>query len=413
MRSRMSSIVSDRQIQALAEQWLREAMPLKDAGWKCTARTLWRIVLLAAARMCSLFAACRDLAGAPGDDAVLRALARCLPKRPLTLEQWLEPALAGRRLRPALLKRKRRIAIDWHLIPYHGRPDRHANELYHGHPKSGTTKFHAYATACIVDQGCRYTLAVTYLKGHESPAAVLQRLLDRLAARSVPIKLLLLDRQFFVSPVLALLQSRQIPFLLPLVLRGRRPKRRKKAGRTTRRAVKLRDFQRRAAGRYSFTWTVKNTSVSFAVVVAYKSHRHHRTNQRRHKKFLYAAWRVRGEPVEIRELYRRRFGIESSYRQLGQARIRTCTRDPVLRLFFVLVALVLRNVWVWLHFTYFTEWKCGEPTLHLEGLRFRRMLNWLVHAITKLLHDDTSYFTQSTARSPVNANRTLPRKRNY
>jgi hypothetical protein len=384
----------------LAESWLREAMPLKDVGWKCTAQRLWQIVLLAAARMSSLFAACRDLADAPSDDAVLRALALCLPKRPLTLEAWLEPALAGQHLPKALLKRKRRIAIDWHLIPYHGQPDQHANELYHSHPKSGTTKFHAYATACIVDKGYRYTLAVTYIKGNESPVAVLKRLLDRLATRGVLIKLLLLDRQFFTSPVLEFLQARQIPFLMPIVLRGRKPKRRQtKSGRRTRRcqtqrAVKLRDFQQRPAGRYGFTWTVKSTSVSFDVVVAYKSYRHHRTHQRRNKKLLYAAWRVRGEPVEIRELYRRRFGIEASYRQLGQARIRTCTRDPVLRLFFVLVALVLRNVWVWLHFTHFTEWKRDEPTLHLECLRFRRMLDWIVQVITKLLHDGTNYFTQ-------------------
>lgn len=404
MRSKTSSIVSDRQVQALAESWLREAMPLKDVGWKCTAQRLWQIVLLAAARMCSLFAACRDLADAPSDDAVLRALARCLPKRPLTLEQWLEPALAGQHLPKALLKRKRRIAIDWHLIPYHGEPDRHANELYHSHPKSGTTKFHAYATACIVEKGYRYTLAVTYLKGNESPVAVLKRLLDRLAARGVLIKLVLLDRQFFASGVLEFLQARQIPFLLPIVVRGRKPKRRQtKSRRSTRsrrtqRAVKLRDFQQRPAGRYSFTWTVKQTSVSFDVVVAYKSYRHHRTHQRRNKKLLYAAWRVRGEPVEVRELYRRRFGIESSYRQLGQARIRTCTRDPVLRLFFVLVALVLRNVWVWLHFTYFTEWNRDEPTLHLDCLRFRRMLNWIAHVIANLLHDGTPYSTQPPLR---------------
>lgn len=399
MRSRTSSRVSDRQVQALAEEWLREAMPLRDVGWKCTAQRLWQIVLLAAARMVSLCAACRDLADAPSDDAVLRALARCLPKRPRTLEQWLEPALAGQHLPKALFKRKRRVAIDWHLIPYHGQPDQHANELYHSQPKSGTTKFHAYATACVVERGHRYTLAVTSIKGNESSVAVLTRLLDRLEAQGVKIKTLLLDKQFFASGVLEFLQARQIPFLLPIVIRGRKPKRRRSKAtrrRQTQRAVKLRDFQQRPAGRYGFTWTVKDTSVSFDVVVAYKSYRHHRTNKRRHKKLLYAAWRVRGKPVEIRELYRRRFGIESSYRQLGQARIRTCTRNPVLRLFFVLVALVLRNVWVWLHFTYFTTWTRDEPTLHLQCLSFRRMLDWIAHVITNLLHDGTDYFTQTS-----------------
>ena len=49
-------------------------------------------------------------------------------------------------------------------------------------------------------------------------------------------------------------------------------------------------------------------------------------------------------------MYRKRFGIETSYRQMHEARIKTCTRNPKLRLLFIGIALVLRNVWVWLHF---------------------------------------------------------------
>src|SRR5262245_52143955 len=51
----------------------------------------------------------------------------------------------------------------------------------------------------------------------------------------------------------------------------------------------------------------------------------------------------------VKETYRRRFAIETSYRQLRQARIKTSTRDPLRRLLYVAVALILRNVWVWLH----------------------------------------------------------------
>ena len=51
----------------------------------------------------------------------------------------------------------------------------------------------------------------------------------------------------------------------------------------------------------------------------------------------------------MKETYRSRFAIETSYRQLQQARIRTSTREPLLRLLYVGVALLLRNVWVWLH----------------------------------------------------------------
>lgn len=392
MRSRKTYTVSDREVQALAQSWLDQALQFKDHGWKCTSNVLWQVVLLAAARMTSLFAACRDLSRAPSDQTVRDALRANLPKRPATLEKWMEPALCGQ-LPRRLTSRARRVAIDWHLIPYHGEPQRNANELYHSQPKSGTTKFHAYATACIVEHGFRFTLATTYVRGTESLVAVLRRLLDRVAALGVIIKNLLLDRQFFTAEVMAFLQSRLIPYVIPVVFRGRKPKKvaAKKGVKKPARPQKLRDFRKQPAGRYGFTWKVKKAAVTFQVVVAYKSFMHHRTQRRRQKKLLYAVWRVPGSPVNIRELYRRRFGIEASYRQLGQARIRTCTTDPVLRLFFVLVALVLRNVWVWLHLTYFAEGSVSKPTLHLQRLRFRRMLNWIAHVIAAILHDGSSY----------------------
>jgi len=60
---------------------------------------------------------------------------------------------------------------------------------------------------------------------------------------------------------------------------------------------------------------------------------------------LYATWGLKHRSlVWIRQVYRRRFGIEASYRQAHQAKIKTSSRNPVLRLVFVGVALVLRNV---------------------------------------------------------------------
>jgi hypothetical protein len=397
MRSRKIHTISSREVQALTQTWLAESLPLKDHGWKATADVVWKIVLLAASRMCSLFAACRDLALAPCDETVRQALFDNLPKRASTLERRLEGALCGH-LPRWVWSRSRKIAIDLHLIPYHGEPKSRANELYHSQPKSGTTKFHAYATACVVEGGCRYTLAATYVRGKEPMVSVLKRLLERVAASKVAIRVLLLDRGFFASHVMAYLQEQKIPFVIPIVLRGRKKKQgSKKKGQTKkqRRVVGLRDFRNKPAGRYRFTWNVKNVCVTFHVVVAYKSYKHHKTGRRHSKRLLYAVWKVGGAPVEIRELYRKRFGIEASYRQLGQARIRTCTTDPILRLFFVLVALVLRNAWVWLHFTYFAERDGYEPTLHLERLRFRRMLNWIANVITTELHDGSEYFTET------------------
>jgi hypothetical protein len=395
MRSRSNCFVTDQQVQAHAESFLRENLAFEDAGWKCTAAKIWSVLLFAAARMTSLFAACQDLADAPSDDAVRKTLAKWLPKRTQTLEAWFAPVLAGQWLPRALFRKSRYIAIDWHSIPYHGEPQRWSNELCHGKPKSGTTKFHTYATACVVHKGMRYTLAVTSVKRNETVVAVTARLLKCLANLGLSIKALLMDRQFCTSAMMADLQSRNIPHVTPVMFRGRKAQRQLIATRRAK-ARTFRDFQHRPAGRYRFTWTgpqKDRQTVEFDVVVSYKGCHNRKTGKRRSKKLLFAAWRVPGTPVEIRELYRLRFGIESSYRQLGQARIRTSTRSPVERLLFVLIALVLRNLWVWLHWIYFAEAKNGELILHLERLRFRRMLDWIARGTATTLHDGSAYVT--------------------
>ena len=64
---------------------------------------------------------------------------------------------------------------------------------------------------------------------------------------------------------------------------------------------------------------------------------------------------------------------------MNQARIRTSTRDPLLRLLYVGVALILRNVWVWLHWQALARPRRGGRRIDLSRLRFRQMLVWLQH----------------------------------
>jgi len=57
-------------------------------------------------------------------------------------------------------------------------------------------------------------------------------------------------------------------------------------------------------------------------------------------------------PRDARYHYSKRFGIESSYRLFEQAIATTTTRDPTVRLLYVVVSLLLQNVWRYLHYEY-------------------------------------------------------------
>lgn len=71
-----------------------------------------------------------------------------------------------------------------------------------------------------------------------------------------------------------------------------------------------------------------------------------------------------------------------------RARIKTCTRDPRLRLLFVAIALILRNVWVWIHFKLAKGKQNEEPRLFLELLRFKEMLLWITQSVQHALGAD-------------------------
>jgi putative transposase len=157
MRSQDYIITKD-EVHGYANHWLSSALRLKYEGYKCNGSVLLQILLIAAARVVSLFAACRDLADAPSDQTVRDALRTTLPEI-AELERRLNLALVTN-VPKALRRKPRVIAIDLTLIPYHGQPAVDPKEIYRSKPKSGTTHFHAYATAVVVHQGYRYTLAL-------------------------------------------------------------------------------------------------------------------------------------------------------------------------------------------------------------------------------------------------------------
>jgi hypothetical protein len=269
--------------------------------------------------MISVCAAVRDMADAPSDQAVFTALIEGMPRTLPVLEKRLNLALTTH-LPRRLQRHSREVAIDFHLVPYYGTAHKSRNEIYYGQPKAGTKHFHAYASACVVEYGVRYTVALTWVRRHESMVKVLGRLLEQMRKIELKTKCLLLDRAFFNVPVAEFLQQEQMPFLMPVMFRGRRPKKPAKKG--------LHWIKRQSAGWYKHVLKNGKKEVPIRVCVGYRRHRNRADRKQVTKKLLFGAWRISGSPTEIRERYRKRFGIETSYRQLRQARIYTCVKDP-------------------------------------------------------------------------------------
>lgn len=360
-------------VQAHTTYRLQKHLHLKDHGPKCTANNLWTTLCYAASRIISLAAACVALRDAPSDTAAHDALLATLPNF-AELQRRLNRALQGD-LPHALRRRRQPLAIDLTLIPYHGQPLHHADEIYRSQAKSGTSHFHAYATVYVIRKGLRFTVALTTVKRGEAMPEVIKRLLRQAAKAGVRPRYLLLDRGFCSVDVIRYLQQARYAWLMPLVLRGRKADHPKGASGSRVFAAR----KRSCWAEYTMTNAEKRTA-RFRVCIKCRNLRGERGRHGR-KALVYAF----GGPLRpssytwVKETYRSRFAIETSYRQMHQARIRTCTRDPLLRLLYVGIALILRNVWVWLHWQVLAHRKRGYRRLDLGRLSFRKMLVWLQH----------------------------------
>lgn len=377
MRSTNYRTVTTRKVHDLAAGWIAEYLEFGDYGRRCKLSILISVLLFAAARAKSIADACLRLRDAPCGQTIFNALAAWLPLHAI-LERRLNAALAAK-LPGSFRKKRQRLAIDVTEIPYHGEPHKDPRELRRSKPKGGSTHFHAYATVYVVRHGGRFTLAMTYVWKNDTMRDVVRRLMQKVAEIGVKVDFLLLDRGFYSLEVVRYLKRARYPFLMPVVRRGRRPKCPEKA----QGPWKFSTWKRSGWATHALANKGRREMVDICVAIDNYAGRWGKHGRR---KLVYACWGIRrAAPAWIRETYRRRFGIESSYRQMNQGRIRTCSRNPVLRLLFVGIALILRNAWVLIHRTLLAD-HCGRKLeIHLERLRLTTLLLHLQHYAEDLL----------------------------
>lgn len=343
-----------------------------DYGPKCTVKALLQVLFYAAGHLCSVFTACRELRTAPSDQAVRDALVALCPD-PVPLEQRVNRLFAAQ-LPKGLRKRSQRVAIDLTLVPYHGQPHQRTREIYRGQAKSGTTHFHAYATAYIVRRGQRFTVALIRVEHGTPMVEVLKRLLHLARQAGIRPQLLLLDRGFYSVAVIRYLYRARYPFVMPVVRRGR-PADDPRGPSGTQVFAEL-----KRSGWHTYTLThADQHTATVRICVHCRNWQGRRGRHGRHT-LVYACWGIGARSAAwVYQTYRLRFGIETSYRQLHEARIKTTTRDPALRLLFVAIALSLRDAWVWVHQQLLAIPCQSGRTLNLGMLPFKTLLLWLAY----------------------------------
>jgi putative transposase len=86
-------------------------------------------------------------------------------------------------------------------------------------------------------------------------------------------------------------------------------------------------------------------------------------------------------PQRARKSYRRRFGIETSYRCAGRVRGWTTSRNPAYRFLLIGVSFFLLNVWLHLRWLFTQVPRRGRRRLAVERFRLARFTKFITRAL--------------------------------
>lgn len=269
-------------------------------------------------------------------------------------------------------RRRWMVAIDVNNNPYYGPP---TPDVVGGPKKQGTKWFFAYATAVLLHQRRRYTVALAPLPPHAKPHEIVRLLLDQIAKKGLNIRGVTLDSAFDSGDTLLLLQERNLAYSIPLRRKGKGSNPRNACFAGQHKQVRWAEWTTKQTRRPVRTRTLLWKGRARTMVFAFQGWRGDRARNVHH------------QAERLRLLYRRRFGIETSYRQKNQAKATTTSRDPVYRLLLEGLSYLLRQVWVVLT-EELARRSQAPPNAWIESLTVQRMIDWLVRVLTGL-HPET------------------------
>lgn len=343
---------------------LTKHVSLNANGYRCTTEMVMDVVLKASAEGSSVEAACADLKQVADSNTVREYLNHALDVAELRQQEAEMNAALAESIPVSMKRHGVEVAIDFHDEPFYGKQPSLLAVTCRGRAKKGTTRFVRIASAYVIWRQVRLTLAVRYVLPSEETLDTLKCLLERLKMLDFMIKVLYLDKGFAGTTIIQYLTAQQQSAIIACPIRG-------KQGGT--RAL----CQGRKSCRTVYTFT-NGTEAHLALVATLVPNK---TGRRRRKWLAFIVIHLDWSPGKIYNRYRRRFGIECSYRLLRRARASTTSRNPALRFFLLAVGLALVNTWVFLRWEFARAVGCGPRRVDPDHFRFHRFTRLLVRSI--------------------------------
>lgn len=351
-------------IHAQTMKTLRDHITVEANGYRCTPEMIWDVILKASAERSSIEAACEDLKDVADSNTIRDYLNATLDRVSLREQEAAINAALAASIPDSMRREGVEIAIDFHDEPFYGKQEDLRAVTCKGRAKDGTTHFVRIATCYVIWRQVRLTLAVRYVLPGDEKLDILRHLLRQLAALGFTFKVLYLDKGFAATAIIDYLTKQGQPAIIACPIRG-------KEGGT--RAL----CQGRKSYRTDYTFT-DGTPASLAMIATLVPDK---TGKRRRKWLAFIVIGLEWSPHKIYHTYRRRFGVECSYRLMRRVRATTTSRHPLVRFFLLGIGLILVNVWVFLRWEFARLMAPGPRRVDPTRLRFHRFTRLLIRSI--------------------------------
>lgn len=355
-------------IRAYTLKLLKDHTQLEVAGYVCTTDVILDVLLKASAESSSIEAASHDLEHVADSNTIREYLNAALAVKELRQQESQMNAALAECIPASMPRTQVEVAIDFHDEPFYGKQSALRAVTCSGQAKQGTTHFIRVASAYVIWRQVRLTLALRYVLPDEATLDILKILLDRLQELGFHyLRVLYLDKGFASTKIIGFLKERKQPTIIACPIRG-------KDGGT--RALCQGNKSYRTE--YTFTDGTTATLVLKATLVPDKSGR------RRRKWLAFIVIELDWAPDKVHDQYRRRFGIECSYRILRRVRAMTTSRNPAVRFFLLALGMLLVNAWVFLRWEFARLPAPGFRRVDEARFRFHRFTRLLIRAIDNL-----------------------------
>ena len=365
--------LTDQQVLEHARAGLQKHLTLTAEGYKCSTEDLLDVLLGVGVKGGTIEAICADLVETPDPETIRQYLNEQLTVDTLPeLGRSLNAALAAQIPR-RVWRRACDIAIDFHDRPYYGKASQEEGLWVRGKAKSGTTRFYRVATAYVVLAGLRVTLAIGFFLPGNDTITILRPLLHRVKTLNIKVNRLLLDKGFAGIAVMRYLTQKELSALIACPIRGRTGGTRalcrgKMSYRTTH------TFKSQDGG--SFT---ANLAICRVFTTAKRTGR-----MRRHADWMvFILVNLDSSPRQVRRTYRRRFGVETSYRCAGLVRGWTTSPNPAYRFLLIGLSFFLLNVWLHLRWLFTQVPRRGRRRLDAKRFQLTRFASFILRALER------------------------------